>query len=280
MWQTVGFSKQKIFFEEKMKSEAFPAQTFLFSGPEMIGKKTFALELAQKVTGCLSVNYNPQLYFGEKEGLTMAHTRDLHQFLSLKSPGAVWRVAVLDEAQNWRTETANALLKILEEPPTQVLFFLITSNRQAVLPTIASRCLEIRFVPHDPETVLDFLNRQSFTAAQSEFLAHFINGQIGVISRWQEQGVIKDLKKILAEFNGLISAPLFARLAFAEKIIREKTDLGVLLRLWLFYLRSSLTQKLPVNRFCLLSKIIETNHLISQPQTNQRLALEGLLLSI
>ncbi len=58
---------------------------------------------------------------------------------------ADWRVVIVDSADEMNTQSANALLKNLEEPPQQTLFFLISHTPGRLLPTIRSRCRSLRF---------------------------------------------------------------------------------------------------------------------------------------
>ena len=61
LWQTLGFDLNKKFFERGMENGNL-SHAYLFSGQEMIGKKTFAVELTKIVTGVESEN-NPNLFF-------------------------------------------------------------------------------------------------------------------------------------------------------------------------------------------------------------------------
>jgi DNA polymerase-3 subunit delta' len=58
---------------------------------------------------------------------------------------AAWRVVIVDSADEMNQQSANALLKNLEEPPAQTLFFLISHTPGRLLPTIRSRCRTLRF---------------------------------------------------------------------------------------------------------------------------------------
>ena len=57
------------------------------------------------------------------------------------------RIAILHDAQSMNPSVGNALLKILEEPPEQTVLVLIATQTQDLLPTIVSRCQQIRFNP-------------------------------------------------------------------------------------------------------------------------------------
>lgn len=74
------------------------------------------------------------------QGYLVAQIRALIDDLALAPVRARRKVYVLDEADRLTSATANALLKSLEEPPTNTMFVLLASSADAVLPTVASRC--------------------------------------------------------------------------------------------------------------------------------------------
>lgn len=154
------------------------ASTFLFVGPPGIGKKLFALQLAQgllcerrpeealdpcgECPSCAQVlagthpdvvvvkkpadkNFIPlELLIGDKEHRMR---EGLCHDISLKPYSGRRKVAVIDDADYLNQEGANALLKTLEEPPPKSLLILIGTSEQRQLPTIRSRCQVVRFSP-------------------------------------------------------------------------------------------------------------------------------------
>ena len=73
--------------------------------------------------------------------------RDLRLIITMKPYSAKLRVVIIDDAQTMNQAAANALLKVLEEPPDRTVFILIAKNKRDLLPTITSRCQPIRFHP-------------------------------------------------------------------------------------------------------------------------------------
>ena len=72
--------------------------------------------------------------------ITVDEIRKLKSFFTLSAADGGWRVAIVDAADDLNTAAANALLKILEEPPDNVAIFLIANQPGRLLPTIRSRC--------------------------------------------------------------------------------------------------------------------------------------------
>lgn len=77
--------------------------------------------------------------------LSIDSVRALRRDLSLRIPKGQNRVIILVDAHTMTAEAANALLKMLEEPPENTYFILTTDNEEALLPTIRSRCQQLRF---------------------------------------------------------------------------------------------------------------------------------------
>lgn len=79
--------------------------------------------------------------------------RYLHHFLSLSVPAGRWRVVLFWHAELLTRQAANALLKLVEEPPANVLFFFLATRAEALPPTLRSRCQVWRFPPLADETL-------------------------------------------------------------------------------------------------------------------------------
>lgn len=139
-----------------------PGQTYLFVGPSGIGKKTTALGLAQALMcpqsprGCGKCPSCFRISQGAHEGLLVVspsgqnikleQAKEIIEFLNLKSLSGN-RVIIIDQAQTMNPQTANALLKTLEEPPAGTFFFLIAPSVAGLLPTIRSRSRIVQFRP-------------------------------------------------------------------------------------------------------------------------------------
>ena len=83
--------------------------------------------------------------------------RELGEFMSLSAALSLWRVAVIDSVDDLETSGANALLKMLEEPPANTLFFLVSHAPGRLLPTIRSRCRRLDFHKLDDDAMTSVL---------------------------------------------------------------------------------------------------------------------------
>ncbi|MGE5392874.1 MAG: AAA family ATPase [Candidatus Saccharibacteria bacterium] len=154
----VGHEKQREFLARSAASGRL-AHAYIFSGPDGVGKKAVALELAamllcEKRNGCgecgqcrtAAAGSNPDLIVLDgSDSIKIEQVRELVYKLSLKSYAGGNKIAIIDQAELMTTEASNALLKAMEEPTSGTHLFLITSNAYRLLPTISSRAQRISF---------------------------------------------------------------------------------------------------------------------------------------
>ncbi len=83
----------------------------------------------------------------EKAEISVDQARKVPSFLSLTPAESSWRVVIIDAVDQLNTQSSNALLKILEEPPENSILLLVCHTVGAVLPTIRSRCRKVMMAP-------------------------------------------------------------------------------------------------------------------------------------
>ncbi len=118
--------------------------------------------------------------------------RQLGQFFTKTSSEGGWRVAIVDSADELNRNAANALLKVLEEPPSNAMILLVAHAPGRVLPTILSRCRRLSLRPLASTVTEDFLGRHmpGITTAERRLLASLAEGSPGVaISIAQADGL-------------------------------------------------------------------------------------------
>ena len=166
--------------------------------------------------------------------------RDVVSFLSKKSFNDNWRVVIVDSADDLNTSSANALLKILEEPPLKSILLLISHNPGKLLPTIRSRCAKLALKPLTESDVASLLRRYmpSLKEAEVQGLAKIAGGSIGRALKYAENDALEmyeTIKKICyggAKCDGQLLLDLATDVAadedcwdlFAELICRFARD--------------------------------------------------------
>jgi DNA polymerase-3 subunit delta' len=107
--------------------------------------------------------------------------RELSEFMGMTSALSPWRVAIIDSVDDLETSGANALLKILEEPPANTLFFLVSQAPGRLLPTIRSRCRRVDFHNLDDDAMTSILQVEApeLNAAQLQRVIAMSGGSAG-----------------------------------------------------------------------------------------------------
>ena len=211
------------------------ASTYLFVGDNGIGKRTFALKLAQAVfcttnpeteltpcgtcPGCQQVTalshpdlmriskpadkaYIPlETFIGDKEHRMQV---GLCHDIGLKPFSGSRKVAIIDDADALNVEGANALLKTLEEPPKGSIIILIGTSQHRQLSTIVSRSQVVRFNPLDQDQVLAILKQLNLeTDVPLETLAGVSNGSVGKAIALSDPTVMEYREELLRQLGSL-----------------------------------------------------------------------------
>lgn len=88
-----------------------------------------------------------------RSAITIEEVRRAGKFFAQTSGSGAWRIAIVDPADDMNRNAANAILKMLEEPPKRSLFILISHSPGKLLPTIRSRCLTVKLTPLDNDAM-------------------------------------------------------------------------------------------------------------------------------
>ncbi len=127
--------------------------------------------------------------------------RELSSFLHMSMADGGRRVVIVDSADELNVNAANALLKMLEEPPARTVMLLISHQPSRLLPTIRSRCRELRLNPLQPEDMHKALEQAGFEAAETPALAELAGGSVGEALRLIQQDGLALYAELLALFS-------------------------------------------------------------------------------
>src|SRR3954470_2992556 len=113
--------------------------------------------------------------------LSVDEIRRLANFFGMTSGAGGWRGAIVDTADDMNDNAANALLKMLEEPPANAMLLLLSNTPGRLLPTIRSRCQRLELRPLDDLALEKMLARElpETSAAERAALARLSGGSIG-----------------------------------------------------------------------------------------------------
>jgi DNA polymerase-3 subunit delta' len=212
--QLTGNERVKKLLRRMLDARRSPG-AMLFAGEDGIGKKLFALEIAralncrspQGVEGCGhcpscvrigKINY-PQsgesedwkgiiwsdhpdvgMVIAPKRVLLVEQMRLIEREANYRPYEGKARVFLIEDADKLNDPSANALLKVLEEPPHTSHIILLTSRPAMLLPTIRSRCQMIRFSPLSPDEIESHLVKNKITSAvEARIGARVARGSLG-----------------------------------------------------------------------------------------------------
>jgi DNA polymerase III subunit delta' len=254
--ELTGNARVKAALKRMLVTERLPG-AMLFVGEEGIGKKRFALEVARALncrtpkdreacgvcsscTRIVKLNY-PQredadewtqiiwtdhpdvgLVVAPKRVLRVEQMRQIEKEANFRPFEGKARVFLIDEADKLNDASANALLKVLEEPPRTSYLILITARPAMLLPTILSRCQMIRFSPLTPSEIETHLTTNKLADAKTARLrARAASGSIGRALSGDLVTFTSQRKAMLKVLNALVLSQDRAQLLRAAEQLNE-----------------------------------------------------------
>lgn len=207
------------FFLKKAIGIKQVANSYLFSGPEAVGKTLTAVTFA-KALNCLDAkddacgacvscvkieNKNhPDIMFiktaDKKDSISIEQIRDLQETANLRPYEARAKVFIIQGAHLMSEAAANCLLKTLEEPPRDCVIILITSRPDALLLTIKSRCRQIGFAPLGLKTRIELSEKIGLSKDGVEFLSRVGAMEFAFLAE-DGKDVFDYKNRVLAEFT-------------------------------------------------------------------------------
>jgi len=230
---------------------------WLISGPEGIGKASFAWRLARHLlatpdeTGgffateparSLAVDPDhpvarrmaalsePRLFLLRRgmndtgsavsRDISVREVRNLITFFQTRATDGGQRVAIIDAADDMNTAATNALLKLLEEPPPQVTLLLVCHQPARLLPTIRSRCRDLRLNPLPPGAMVAALDQAGASIApdQAGPLAELAGGSVRTALGLVRNDGLETYARLVALFARAPGIDRSAMLALADSV--------------------------------------------------------------
>ncbi len=179
-----------------------------------------------------------QILFPQATSISIEAIRDLQRSSSFKPFEGRYRVAIISQADRMTNEAGNAFLKTLEEPPAQTLFILTTARLHRLLPTIISRCQQLRFDPLSEADIEEALARRlQVDPVRARLASRLAMGNYHKAEEFlnDETGTSRD--KALELLRAGLSGTVAEKVEMAEAIAAraqgdELKNLLILLLLW------------------------------------------------
>jgi DNA polymerase-3 subunit delta' len=234
--------------------------------------------------------------------IKIGQIRSLCQTLAMKPYEARRRVVIISDAQAMNPASGNALLKMLEEPPVSTILILLATHTSDLLPTIVSRCRQLRFKPISNKYLESVLVQEhGLDAGDAMIITTMAGGSLSRALRMHRGQWINRRHWLITEMDALSSASVNRLLAFGEHLSRNKDILQDSLEVMKSWLRDLVVGKVNPDRLinqdlaqkiqqisqttsivALLDKIdtIQATQNAIQAGTNLRLALEAMVLKL
>jgi DNA polymerase-3 subunit delta' len=249
MWRTAGQDRIIGFLTDSITRRSL-AHAYLLVGPPHVGKMALALDLASALNcnegtppcgscrACQRIQQGkyPDVividkYAGRDQkdrrkaseiGIDMVREL-LQRGSSLPPYEGHYKVFIIDDADLMSAEAANCLLKTLEEPPQYVIILLLTSQENALLPTVVSRCQRFEL---KPVAVAEIESRlQTFDGLNPN--------KIKLLSRLSG----------LSEFASLLTRSWSDRLSYIQQLPSDRNRVEEVIKLWLSWCRDVMLLK-------------------------------------
>lgn len=191
----IGHESAKKVLQQSVK-RGIPSQALIIAGMKSVGKLTLAMEYAKalscedqrdgnacdKCPVCRAIDHNNfpdiKVYPPDKINTTSIDSmRDMRDISSFRPMRGKWKINIIEQADTLNDESANCILKLLEEPPDYVINILLYRNEASALATIRSRCRMLRLFQVPANELINRLT-EDFDAeqVQAEFMASYSQG--------------------------------------------------------------------------------------------------------
>ena len=200
-WQLARFLLATPVADNGMFDPA-PATTLNIAPDHPVARRMAALSEGRMFLLRRGLNDKETAYSAD---IRVDEVRRMKSFFTMSAADGGRRAAIIDAADDMNPAAANALLKLLEEPPKDVTLFLISHQPHRLLPTIRSRCRELRLGPLDAETLSDALSAAGGTLAPADVqaMAELAGGSVGEAFRLTNQDGLAVYASLIRLFTTL-----------------------------------------------------------------------------
>ena len=248
------------------------AQTYLFHGPDGVGKKMVAVGFAMALNcsdyrddacgmckSCRKIEQgiHPDVTILQSDNgeIKIGAIRDVINGMVYRPLEGKNRVLIVDEAERFNTSASNAFLKTLEEPPAETVIILVSSSPDLLPQTVLSRCHKVSFSQIPVPVITEILvHKNGIEKGAAEYIACLAEGSIGRAIALSSKDVQKVRRKILEGFFSFGDKDRSVMFDLSEDIAKDEGTFNDALYWTCTYLRDLLilkekgTQELLINK--------------------------------
>jgi DNA polymerase III subunit delta' len=278
MWRTIGQSNAIALLERSIQGNTL-SHAYLLVGPAHVGKTTLAIDVAQAVNcseiktpcgtcrSCLRiiegkhsdveiVGINQDVSSKSHQDSTVRteigikEIQELQRHASLPPFEGKKKIFIIDGAENLSTEAANSILKILEEPPPNVIWILLAVEENKILSTILSRCQRLELKPASTMEIEKILvSGFNFEATTARLLSRLSGGCIGwALTVSRDEKYLKQRSEKLTALMPLLSQGIEKRFDYIAQIDTRKAAREAI-HFWLTWWHDLMLLKCDCNQY-------------------------------
>lgn len=248
---------------------------YIFEGPKGMGKFKLALIFAQSLlclnfledpcnqcNSCIKVNSfnHPDLHVinDDEKSIKREEIDELINSINKKPYEAKRKVYIIIDAHTMTVQAANTLLKTLEEPPSDTVIILLTTNTNLLLPTIVSRCQEIKFRNISKETIRKYLAEYNMASEAIDLAVNYSNGNlnkaINIIKG--KDDILKKREEIIKIIDKIISSDSEIIYELESYFDEQKDNIDLVIEIMIMWIRDIFfvcngMENLVINKDCL-----------------------------
>jgi DNA polymerase-3 subunit delta' len=226
-WPEIGNEKAIEFLNRSLTSGKI-AQTYIFVGPNDLGKATIALAFVRNLQGDYE-GFNSDLHILEpeenKKNISIEQVREFIKMLNLSSFLNSYKIGLIKEADLLTPEAQNALLKTLEEPKEKVIIILLVTAEEKLPLTILSRGQILYFYPVAATVIYDYLVK-NYDANRSlaKDLANLSLGRpLKALHFLEHPEIYKEYLAAAETFLSFLRSDVNTRLSALDTLFNDKT---------------------------------------------------------
>lgn len=180
----------------------------------------------------------------------------INDTIMIRPYSSYYKIYIVDEAEKMTVQAQNALLKTMEEPPSYAVIILITTNQEAFLPTILSRCVQLKLKPLKDFTVKSYLSEHlGVPEKEAEICAAFARGNLGKSIHLASSDEFKELyQKVMMMVKNISTMDIVSLLDHIREMKEQNFDMEDVLDLLQLWYRDVLMYKVTKDMNLLIFK--------------------------
>jgi DNA polymerase-3 subunit delta' len=229
---------------------------YIFEGPKGMGKFNLSLIFAQSLlclnflkepcnrcNSCIKVNSfnHPDLHVvnEDEKSIKREDIDELINSIYKKPYEAKRKVYIIKDAHSMTVQAANTFLKTLEEPPSDTVMILLTTNSNLLIPTIVSRCQEVKFRNISKETIREYLKEYNMALEDVDLAVNYSNGNlnkaINIING--NDNILNKREEIIKIFDKIINQDSEIIYELENYFDEQKDNIDLVIEIMIIWIR-------------------------------------------